>query len=151
HYANRQFLDLVKRARQDVIGRPLENVIAPLEAAAAPEGPPSTPAVLQRYAAQGLLRPLTVRRLTANGNRQVLVVREENAIEAARAMRDRILANLSHEFQTPLSAQIASIELLRDHLAKGSDQVAMRLVDAQYRGTVRLSQLVENLLDSVRI
>ena len=35
------------------------------------------------------------------------MVREENAIEAARAMRDRILANLSHEFQTPLSAQIA--------------------------------------------
>ena len=63
-----------------------------------------------------MLKPLVVRRLAAPGDRQVLVVREENAIEAARALRDRILANLSHEFQTPLSAQIASIEMLRDHL-----------------------------------
>ena len=42
-----------------------------------------------------------------------------------RAMRDRILANLSHEFQTPLSAQIASIELLRDHLRSSNDAIAV--------------------------
>jgi K+-sensing histidine kinase KdpD len=66
-------------------------------------------------------------------------------------MRDRILANLSHEFQTPLSAQIASIELLRDHLQGGADPIASRLADAQFRGTMRLSQLVDNLLESVRI
>ena len=92
-----------------------------------------------------------MRRQTASGDRQVLVVREETAFEAARAMRDRILANLSHEFQTPLSAQMASIELLRDHLSGGADAIALQLADAQYRGTMRLSQLVDNLLDSVRI
>jgi signal transduction histidine kinase len=150
HYANRQFLELLRRSRDDVIGRPVDEVIQPLDAIEE-EGERSALPALERYTAHGLLRPLTVRRLAASGNRQVLVVREENAIEAARAMRDRILANLSHEFQTPLSAQIASIELLRDHLKKGKDPVALRLIDAQYRGTVRLSQLVENLLDSVRI
>ncbi|HMB43431.1 MAG TPA: ATP-binding protein, partial [Luteimonas sp.] len=114
----------------------------------------STPAGLppiERYTPAGKMRPLTVRRLAASGDRQVLVVREENAIEAARAMRDRILANLSHEFQTPLSAQIASIELLRDHLRGGTDNIAITLADSQYRGTMRLSQLVDNLLESVRI
>ncbi len=151
HYANRQFLELVKRPREDVIGRPIDEVIEPLDAMEQTSEQRSALPALERYTAHGLLRPLTVRRLAASGNRQVLVVREENAIEAARAMRDRILANLSHEFQTPLSAQIASIELLRDHLKKGRDPVSIRLVDAQYRGTVRLSQLVENLLDSVRI
>lgn len=150
HYANRQFLELLKRTREDVVGRPLGEVIQPLDAIEG-AGERSALPLLERYTAHGLLRPLTVRRLAAGGNRRVLVVREENAIEAARAMRDRILANLSHEFQTPLSAQIASIELLRDHLKKGKDPVAQRLIDAQYRGTVRLSQLVENLLDSVRI
>jgi signal transduction histidine kinase len=151
HYANRQFLELLKRPREDVIGRPIGEVIEPLDALEPASGSRSALPALERYTAEGLLRPLTVRRLPAAGNRQILVVREENAIEAARAMRDRILANLSHEFQTPLSAQIASIELLRDHLKKRNDPVSNRLVDAQYRGTVRLSQLVENLLDSVRI
>jgi signal transduction histidine kinase len=116
-----------------------------------PKQEPSVLPALERYTASGVLRPRTVRRLPASGDREVLIVREENALEAARAMRDRILANLSHEFQTPLSAQIASIELLRDHLRHGNDPVTTRLVDAQYRGTVRLSQLVDNLLDSVRI
>jgi K+-sensing histidine kinase KdpD len=105
----------------------------------------------ERCAAVGSLRPLIVRRHAASGDRQVLVVREENAGEAARAMRDRVLANLSHEFQTPLSAQIASIELLRDHLSDSPDKVALQLANAQYRGSMRLSQLVDNLLDSVRI
>jgi signal transduction histidine kinase len=151
HYANRQLLDLLRRSREDVVGRPLDEVIQPLDVAAESTQAPSALPALERYTASGVLRPLTVRRLPASGDREVLIVREENALEAARAMRDRILANLSHEFQTPLSAQIASIELLRDHLRQGNDPVTTRLVDAQYRGTVRLSQLVDNLLDSVRI
>jgi signal transduction histidine kinase len=147
HYANAQFLALVGRGREDVLAQPVDAVLLPMRAATGGNGLPP----LERYTPPGMLRPLILRRLAASGDRQVLVVREENAIEAARAMRDRILANLSHEFQTPLSAQIASIELLRDHLRDGSDAVASRLADAQYRGTMRLSQLVENLLESVRI
>lgn len=108
-------------------------------------------ATLERRSVAGSQRPLILRRLDASGGRQVWVVREENAIEAARAMRDRILANLSHEFQTPLSAQIASIELLRDHLRGSQDAVAVQLADSQYRGSMRLSHLVDNLLESVRI
>lgn len=149
HYANRQFLDLVGRPREEVLGRPLGEMLQPLE-----HPPPGTDVdalpPLERYRPAGGWRPLTLRRLGA-GPRRLVVVREENALEAARAMRDRILANLSHEFQTPLSAQMASIELLRDHLQRGEDRVALRLADAQFRGTMRLSQLVENLLDSVRI
>jgi signal transduction histidine kinase len=153
HYANRQFLALVGRAREDVLGQPADAIMLRnaadegAESAAAAVGLPP----LERCTAAGSTRPLIVRRLPASGHRQVLVVREENAIEAGRAMRDRILANLSHEFQTPLSAQIASIELLRDHLRHSPDAVAIQLTDAQYRGTMRLSQLVDNLLDSVRI
>src|SRR5690606_4448709 len=45
---------------------------------------------------------------------QVQVLRDETELEAVRRMRDSILANISHEFRTPLAAQLASIELLRD-------------------------------------
>ncbi|MBS0194943.1 MAG: PAS domain-containing protein [Proteobacteria bacterium] len=153
HYANRQFLELIGHAREDVLGLPSDEVLVPIEHAEPEAG--SDPAVLVarplRYTPVGKARPLAVRRLAAAGDRHVLVVREETALEAARFMRDRILANLSHEFQTPLSAQMASIELLRDHLRGAPDPVATQLADAQFRGTLRLSQLVENLLDSVRI
>jgi len=152
HYANRQFLALVGREREAVLGRDIGELMRPVEARPAEPGDFSEfGAPRERYAAATSLRPLIVRRQAASGERQLLVVREENAIEAARAMRDRILANLSHEFQTPLSAQMASIELLRDHLRGSNDAIAAQLADAQYRGSMRLSQLVDNLLDSVRI
>ena len=152
HYANRQFLALVGRTREDVIGQRPGDLLIPVLPALADSIPPAVGVpTLERCVAADSRRPLTVRRLAASDDRQVLVVREENAIEAARAMRDHILANLSHEFQTPLSAQIASIELLRDHLGNSSDPIAIALADAQYRGSMRLSQLVDNLLDSVRI
>lgn len=153
HYANRQFLALVGRSRNDVLGQSLESLLGPMPMAggdAAADIQTPQPMIERGRAAQQA-RPLKLRRLPAKGGRQVVIVREETAVEAARAMRDRILANLSHEFQTPLSAQLASIELLRDHLGSSADPIAIQLADAQYRGALRLSQLVDNLLDSVRI
>src|SRR5437016_2437115 len=43
---------------------------------------------------------------------QVQVIRDETELEAVRRARDSVLANISHEFRTPLAAQLASIELL---------------------------------------
>jgi signal transduction histidine kinase len=89
--------------------------------------------------------------------RQVQVLRDETDVEAARRLRDAILANVSHEFKTPLSAQLASIELLRDSLESGDElgphdsAAAAQLVQSLERGTLRLQQLVDNLLESVRI
>lgn len=151
HYANLQFGDLVGQARETLLGARLDTVIVPLPSEPSADASHAALPAAERFTTANGARSLVVRRLPAGQHRHVLIVREENALEAARAMRDRILGNLSHEFQTPLSAQIASIELLRDHLQSGRDPVANRLVDAQYRGTVRLAQLVENLLDSVRI
>jgi signal transduction histidine kinase len=150
HYANRQFLALTGLSREQILGQPPEQILIPEPAPADPLPAVGGP-TLERCTTGASMRPLIVRRMPASGDRQVVVLREENAIEAGRAMRDRVLANLSHEFQTPLSAQIASIELLRDHLRTSNDAIAASLADAQYRGTMRLSQLVDNLLDSVRI
>ena len=83
--------------------------------------------------------------------RQVQVLRDETDVEAARRLRDAILANVSHEFKTPLSAQLASIELLRDSLDQLEPGAAVQLVQSLERGTLRLQQLVDNLLESVRI
>ncbi len=82
---------------------------------------------------------------------QVQVLRDETEIEATRRVRDTVLANISHEFRTPLSAQLASIELLLDQLPVLSTEQIGDLIMALQRGTLRLTQLIDNLLESVRI
>src|SRR5579863_2926948 len=87
--------------------------------------------------------------------RQFLVMRDETDDELARRQRDAVLANISHEFKTPLAAQRASLELLREKLFEPAGRVeaaeAQELVLALERGGLRLTQLIDNLLESVRI
>jgi signal transduction histidine kinase len=82
---------------------------------------------------------------------QVQVIRDETELEAVRRARDTVLANISHEFRTPLAAQLASIELLREGLATMAPENSEELVLSLERGTLRLTQLIDNLLESVRI
>jgi signal transduction histidine kinase len=82
---------------------------------------------------------------------QVQVLRDETELEAARRTRDTVLANISHEFRTPLAAQLASIELLRDGVGTLSVDGQRELVSSLHRGTQRLTWLIDNLLESVRI
>jgi signal transduction histidine kinase len=62
-----------------------------------------------------------------------------------------VLANISHEFRTPLAAQLASIELLSEGLGTMNVEGQRELVSSLHRGTQRLSWLIDNLLESVRI
>jgi signal transduction histidine kinase len=82
---------------------------------------------------------------------QVQVLRDETELEAARRTRDTVLANISHEFRTPLAAQLASIELLREGLDSMDPAGQRELVASLHRGTQRLAWLIDNLLESVRI
>src|SRR6185295_6925963 len=82
---------------------------------------------------------------------QVQVLRDETELEGVRRARDTVLANVSHEFRTPLAAQLASIELLREGLKTSPPEELDELVLSLERGTLRLTRLIDNLLESVRI
>jgi len=82
---------------------------------------------------------------------QVQVIRDETELEAVRRARDSVLANISHEFRTPLAAQLASIELLLTGLEQMPRAQLRELITSLERGTLRLTQLIDNLLESVRI
>jgi signal transduction histidine kinase len=82
---------------------------------------------------------------------QVQVLRDETELEAVRRTRDTVLANISHEFRTPLAAQLASIELLHEGLDSMTLEQQRGLVDSLQRGAQRLTWLIDNLLESVRI
>ncbi|RPJ43073.1 MAG: HAMP domain-containing protein, partial [Candidatus Latescibacterota bacterium] len=88
---------------------------------------------------------------TAEAALQYQVIRDETELEATRRLRDIILANISHEFRTPLSAQLASLELLRDRLPDLGPEQIRELVLSIERGTLRLTRLIDNLLESTRI
>jgi K+-sensing histidine kinase KdpD len=62
-----------------------------------------------------------------------------------------VLANISHEFRTPLAAQLASIELLREGMDTMPVGDQKELVLSLERGALRLTRLIDNLLESVRI
>jgi signal transduction histidine kinase/HAMP domain-containing protein len=101
--------------------------------------------------ADGRRRTVVVTSSMSGGERQFQLLRDETEVEAARRLRDAVLANISHEFKTPLAAQLASLELLVDKLPElGPDETRALVVSLQ-RGALRLSQLIDNLLESVRI
>jgi signal transduction histidine kinase len=68
-----------------------------------------------------------------------------------RRARDTVLANISHEFRTPLAAQLASIELLRDGIDAMQPEQRAELLRSLEHGALRLTRLIDNLLESVRI
>jgi signal transduction histidine kinase len=102
----------------------------------------------------GSRRAVVITSAPPTEDQQFQVMRDETDVEAARRQRDAVLANISHEFRTPLSAQLASIELLRERLLQdpqGVDPQTHGLVLSLERGSLRLTQLIDNLLESVRI
>jgi signal transduction histidine kinase len=95
-------------------------------------------------------QPFIVSSAAPAGDMQVVILRPESGLEAARRSRDAAVADLAHELQTPLAAQGASLELLRERLAE-TDERGLDLVLALEAGTFRLRRLIDNLLESVRI
>lgn len=93
---------------------------------------------------------VVIRSAPPAAGKQVQLIRDETRTEAGRRLRDSVIANVSHEFKTPLAAQMAALELLED-----SDQPAVAetrsFIHSIRRATLRLNQLIDNLLESVRI
>jgi signal transduction histidine kinase len=105
--------------------------------------------LLQR--SDGVPRTVVITSAAPVDGLQVQVMRDETDLEAARRARDAILANISHEFRTPLAAQLASIELLQENLQELPRAQLEELVTSLRRGSLRLTRLIDNLLESVRI
>ena len=162
HYANPQFLRMLEVADTDVTGRFCGDV---LHARRAPEERPcerdcpilaaragaAARCAEQLLRADGTLRSTVVVSSPPTDGRQVQLLRDETELEAARRARDSVLGNISHEFRTPLAAQLAAIELLRDGLETLERGAQRELLGNVERGVIRLMRLIDNLLESVRI
>lgn len=68
-----------------------------------------------------------------------------------KAWTDHLLANVSHEFRTPLSAVAAAVELLMDQAPDLSPDELQELLTSLHLGVLNLQKLVDNLLESASI
>ncbi|HSV86879.1 MAG TPA: histidine kinase dimerization/phospho-acceptor domain-containing protein, partial [Levilinea sp.] len=80
-----------------------------------------------------------------------LVLRDVSNEEAIRRLLGDFLANISHEFRTPLSALAASIELLLDRLPDLEPHELRELLNNIHLGTISLQNLIDNLLEGASI
>jgi signal transduction histidine kinase len=161
-YANPQFARTAPGAERGVIGRFCGDVLHPH---LSPEERPcdtSCPIIAARTRgaerlaeqlrlADGSVRSTIVVSAAPADGRQVQLLRDETELEAVRRARDGVLGNISHEFRTPLAAQLAAIEMLRDGISTLSPAEQSNLLLNIERGVLRLMRLIDNLLESVRI
>jgi signal transduction histidine kinase len=161
-YANAQFLKVVGLPAEAILGRFCGDLLhagVPADARPCASDCPILGArggAAQRRAerlrlADGGTRQVLIASAPPVAGRQVQLLRDETELEAARRARDSVLGNISHEFRTPLAAQMAAIELLREGISSLDSAQQLQLLANVERGGVRLMRLVDNLLESVRI
>lgn len=174
-YLNPQAASLVGLSSADVIGRFCGDVLDPEPVGGVRPCESDCPILHARF--RGTVRATERLRLRGHHTRTVVVtsarpgeagegpgtlqfqmMRDETEVEAARRLRDLVVANITHEFRTPLAAQRASIELLRDQLAAAASfgdgdprSEIESLIASLELGTLRLTWLIDNLLESARL
>lgn len=80
-----------------------------------------------------------------------LVFRDISEEEIIRRILGDFLANIAHEFRTPLSAAAASSELLMDQVQDLTPAELYELLTSLHLGILGLQTLVDNLLESASI
>ncbi len=145
--------------RDQVLGRACDAVFKPVEA----EGPFSTliPPPGQRRKISVELSDGRQAILAVTGARLMppergealvaLVFRDISEEEAVHRLLGHFLANVAHEFRTPLSALAASVELLLDQAPELSPGELEELLVTLHLGVLGLQTLIDNLLESASI
>jgi two-component system phosphate regulon sensor histidine kinase PhoR len=146
-------------SRDQVLDRPCDEVFRPVEA-----GEPFSqliPApgrkhkiVVEVVGGRQVTLAVTGARLTPpeGGNAEVaMVFRDVSEEEAVHRLLGHFLANIAHEFRTPLSALAASTELLMDRTLELSPGELQELLTSLHLGVLGLQTLVDNLLESASI
>ncbi len=80
-----------------------------------------------------------------------LVIRDITEEKAVQNLRTYFLANISHEFRTPLSAINASVELLLEEIVQLTSEEIIELLRSIHLGVTGLQTLIDNLLESASI
>ncbi len=81
----------------------------------------------------------------------VFVFRDISEEDAVHRLMGHFMANISHEFRTPLTAVAASVELLLEEATDLSPGELQQLLNSLHLGLLSLQTLVDNLIESASI
>jgi K+-sensing histidine kinase KdpD len=124
------------------------------------QSPPGLPPAKQLVILDANNRPLTLAITAAwtescdspeNPPARLLVFRQADEPQATTRLPSELLANLAHEFRTPLSSITATIELLVEESASMSPQEVNELANTALLGAHHLQTLIDNVLESALI
>jgi PAS domain S-box-containing protein len=145
--------------RDAVLGKPCDQILRPLETNESfsqlipPPGRREKISVELRDGRQVILAVTGARLLPPEGRdaQVALVFRDVSEAEAVHRLLGHFLANVAHEFRTPLSALAASVELLLDQAPDLSRTELEELLNTVHLGVLGLQTLIDNLLESASI
>ncbi len=145
--------------RQEVVGQACDRVFKPVESDAPfsklipPPGQRRKISVELRDGRTAILAVTGARLFPPERGdaRVALVFRDISEEEAVHRLLGHFLANVAHEFRTPLSALAASAELLLDQAPDLSPAELQELLTSLHLGVLGLQTLIDNLLESASI
>ena len=145
--------------RHDALHRSIDDIIQPLETDQPFSHFIPPPGRRQKVTVKAagdreVTLAITGAQLTPPGTDDVwlaLVFRDVSEEEVIHRIMGHFLANVSHEFRTPLSALAASVELLLDQAPDLSSDELHELLISLHLGILGLQTLVDNLLESASI
>lgn len=145
---------------EEAIGRPINSILPLAETHGdvfldriPPVGEKREIDILNRAGRSLTVATTGARLIPPNGDsvQVALVLRDVTEEQAVRNLRSFFLANISHEFRTPLSTINASLELLLDEVEDLSATEIRELLRPTHLSLISLQTLIDNLLESSNI
>jgi PAS domain S-box-containing protein len=144
--------------RDQVIGQPCDEILRLAEPGQTlsqllPTLDRRTKIVMTLPAGRQATLAMTGARLSPEGQplQMALVFRDVSEEELMHHLVGHFLANIAHEFRTPLSALAASVELLLDQASDLSPAELQELLTSLHLGVLGLQTLIDNLLEGASI
>lgn len=145
--------------QEQVLGRSVDEVFRLAEEDEAFSARMPAPGMIQKLTVQmhdgrAAVLAITGARLAppeAGRSSVALVLRDVSDEETIHRQLADFLANIAHEFRTPLSAMAASIELLLDQLPDLTQAELQELLNSLHLGIRDLQTLIDNLLEGASI
>jgi signal transduction histidine kinase len=144
---------------EQIIGRKIDDIFLPMEGEVSFSG--QLPAVGQQRRISVKLRNDQERLLSiskaklvppeASSSNRALVIRDVSNEEYIHRLLGDFMANITHEFRTPLAALEASSELLLDNLHSLSQSEIEELLVSLNLGIINLQTLIDNLIEAASI